>query len=121
MAPARTGGTAGGAVDAAAVAELREHVEGLLGEQAADLLQRLGRTPAAPEQPDHRQALAALALLESEHGPAALVAPRFDARRHVVLDSATTWARADVDHLVHGALRADAGIDDPPNGATRRR
>ncbi|MCU0284675.1 MAG: hypothetical protein MUD13_12420 [Candidatus Nanopelagicales bacterium] len=90
--------------------ELREHVEGILVDQAAGVLARLGRLPLSEQdEADHREALATLAMLESEHGPAALVAPRFDARRHVVLDSATAWARADVDHLVHAALRAETG------------
>ena len=111
VAPASTA-SAGGAVDAAAVIELREHVEGILVDQASEVLTRLGRLPMADaDRADHREALATLALLEAEHGPASLVAPRFDARRHVLLASGTAWARADVDHLVHASLRAEAGAD----------
>ncbi len=112
VAPVAAQGPAGGAVDARAVTELREHVEGLLGDQATDLLTRLGRTPE-PETTDadlaeQSQALARLALLEAEHGAADLVAPAFDARRHVLLASSTQWARADIDHLIQASLRAEA-------------
>ncbi len=111
VAPASAASAGGGAVDAAAVTELREHVEGILVDHASDLLARLGRLPAAAEEEaaDIREALATLALLESEHGSARLVAPAFDARRHVLLDSAATWARADIDHLVQASLAAEAG------------
>ncbi|HEX6888530.1 MAG TPA: fatty acid synthase subunit beta domain-containing protein, partial [Candidatus Nanopelagicales bacterium] len=113
LAPAAAAATGGGTVDAAAVHELREHVEGLLAEQAEAMLAGLGRVAAADEPEDQRAALARLALLEAEHGPAALVAPAFDARRHVLLDSATAWARADVDHLVQGALATEAAGGQP--------
>ncbi|HYN57887.1 MAG TPA: fatty acid synthase subunit beta domain-containing protein [Motilibacterales bacterium] len=110
VAPLAAAATGGGTVDAAAVNELREHVEGILVDQASEVLARLGRVPVSdPLDADYREALATLALLESEHGPASLVAPLFDPRRHVLLDSASTWARADVDHLVQGALAAEAG------------
>jgi fatty acid synthase len=110
VAPAAKAGSGGGAVDAAAVHELREHVEGILVDQASEVLARLGRMPATEAQDaDHREALAALALLESEHGSARLVAPAFDSRRHVLLASGSTWARADVDHLVQAGLAAEAG------------
>ena len=116
MAPAAAASTGGGTVDAAAVNELREHVEGILADQASDVLARLGKGPVSdPLDADYREVLATLALLESEHGPAALVAPMFDPRRHVLLDSASTWARADVDHLVQAALAAETGqreVDD---------
>ncbi len=112
--PAAAASTGGGTVDAAAVNELREHVEGILVDQASEVLARLGKGPVSdPLDADYREALATLALLESEHGPATLVAPMFDPRRHVLLDSASTWARADVDHLVQGALAAEsAGVVD---------
>lgn len=113
LAPAGAATAAGGTVDAAAVAGLREHFEDLLGDQAEALLARLGRTASAEAPADQREALSALALLEAEHGSAAQVAPRFDARRHVLLASAATWARADVEHLFHGAVRAEAGLGDP--------
>ncbi len=58
---------------------------------------------------DYREALAKLALLESEHGPASTVAPSFDVRRHVMLASGSAWARADIDHLVQASLRVEAG------------
>jgi fatty acid synthase len=98
----------GGTVDAAAVTELRQHVEDLLAAQATGTLERLGRGTPAEEAPDHRDALARLALLEAEHGPSAQVAPRFDARRHVLLASSQVWARADADHLVECALAAES-------------
>ena len=110
VSPASAAATGGGTVDAAAVNELREHVEGILVDQASEVLARLGRVPVSdPLDADYREVLATLALLESEHGPAALVAPMFDPRRHVLLDSASTWARADVDHLVQAALAAETG------------
>lgn len=110
VAPASAASTGGGAVDAKAVTELREHVEGILASQASDVLARLGRLPVADQQDaDYREALAKLALLEAEHGSARLVTPTFDARRHVMLASSTTWARADVDHLVQASLAAEAG------------
>ncbi len=110
VSPASSAATGGGTVDAAAVNELREHVEGILVDQASEVLARLGRVPVSdPLDADYREVLATLALLESEHGPAALVAPMFDPRRHVLLDSASTWARADVDHLVQAALAAEIG------------
>lgn len=111
VAPAAAAAAGGGTVDAAAVNELREHVEGILVDQASEVLARLGRVPASdPLDADYREALATLALLEAEHGPASLVAPLFDPRRHVLLDSASTWARADVDHLVQAALAAETGL-----------
>ncbi len=110
VAPVSAASTGGGTVDAAAVNELREHVEGILVDQASEVLARLGRVPVSdPLDADYREVLATLALLESEHGPAALVAPMFDPRRHVLLESASTWARADVDHLVQSALAAETG------------
>ncbi len=110
VAPVAAAAAGGGAVDAAAVNELREHVEGILVDQASEVLARLGRVPVADSlDADYREALATLALLEAEHGPASLVAPLFDPRRHVVLDSAATWARADVDHLVQACLAAEPG------------
>ena len=110
VAPAAAASTGGGAVDAKAVTELREHVEGILVDQASEVLARLGRMPVSDQQDaDYREALAKLALLEAEHGSASLVTPTFDPRRHVMLASATTWARADVDHLVQASLRAEAG------------
>jgi fatty acid synthase len=109
VSPVSAASAGGGTVDAAAVNELREHVEGILVDQASEVLARLGRVPVSdPLDADYREALATLALLEAEHGPAALVAPMFDPRRHVLLDSATTWARADVDHLVQASLAAEA-------------
>ncbi len=108
VAPVSATTAGGGTVDAAAVNELREHVEGILVDQASEVLARLGRVPVSdPLDADYREALATLALLEAEHGPASLVAPMFDPRRHVLLDSATTWARADVDHLVQASLAAE--------------
>ena len=113
VAPVSAAATGGGTVDAAAVNELREHVEGILVDQASEVLARLGRVPVSdPLDADYREALATLALLEAEHGPASLVAPMFDPRRHVLLDSASTWARADVDHLVQAALAAETGQRD---------
>jgi fatty acid synthase len=110
VAPVAAASGGGGTVDAAAVNELREHVEGILVDQASEVLARLGRVPVSdPLDADYREVLATLALLEAEHGPASLVAPMFDPRRHVLLDSATTWARADVDHLVQAALAAETG------------
>ncbi|MCU0263725.1 MAG: DUF1729 domain-containing protein [Candidatus Nanopelagicales bacterium] len=108
VSPVSAATAGGGTVDAAAVNELREHVEGILVDQASEVLARLGRVPVSdPLDADYREALATLALLEAEHGPASLVAPMFDPRRHVLLDSATTWARADVDHMVQAALAAE--------------
>ncbi len=110
VSPAAAASSGGGAVDAAAVNELREHVEGLLVDQASEVLARLRKQPVVdPLDEEYRQALATLTLLESEHGPASLVAPTFDARRHVMLGSGAIWARADVDHLVQGALAEEAG------------
>ena len=110
VAPAVAATAGGGTVDAAAVNELREHVEGILVDQASEVLARLGRVRVTdPLDADYREALATLALLEAEHGPASLVAPTFDPRRHVILDSASTWARADIDHLVQRALALETG------------
>jgi fatty acid synthase len=110
VAPPSAAAASGGTVDAAAVNELREQVEGLLADQASAVLTRLGRLPGADQdQADHREALAKLALLESEHGPASAVSPSFHARRHVMLASGSAWARADVDHLVQASLRAESG------------
>ncbi len=47
LAPVVAAAAGGGTVDAAAVKELRDHVEGLLADQASDVLARLGRVPVA--------------------------------------------------------------------------
>ncbi|MFN8129309.1 MAG: DUF1729 domain-containing protein [Candidatus Nanopelagicales bacterium] len=101
VAPATGAGDA--PVDAAAVAEVREHFESVLADTATGLLRDLDRLPAqpAPAEPVPGR----LSTLDAEHGPdrAQAVAPAFDPKRHVYLASASTWARADVDHLVQGA------------------
>ena len=79
-------------------------------DQASEVLARLGRVPVADSlDADYREALATLALLEAEHGPASLVAPtvRPTSARRAGLGA--TWARADVDHLVQAALACEAG------------
>lgn len=101
VAPASAASAGGGTVDAAAVDDLRDELQSLLAGPASSVLAQLGRGPLpAEDASDTREALAKLALLEAEHGPASMVAPKFDARRHVLLASGAAWARADVEHLV---------------------
>ncbi|HQR79303.1 MAG TPA: DUF1729 domain-containing protein [Actinomycetota bacterium] len=90
---------AGSSLDAAAVAEVTGAIEDLLADTATTVLRRLERLPAAPEQ---SAAPTGPDTLTVEYGAehAEQIAPSFDPRRHVHLGSATTWARAEVDHLV---------------------
>ncbi len=103
--------TAGGPVDAAAVTALRDHVEGVMAEQATDLLTKLGRDTPQPYDEAagaaQRELAERLALLESEHGAAKQVAATFDPARHVMLASADTWVRNDVEQLVQSSIEAE--------------
>ena len=91
----------GGAVDAAAVQELRDELlgpDGVLMCSARDLAGRLGHRAEGAGLPEADEAAGRLALYDKELGEtwAALVAPAFDPRKHVALASAWAWARRDV-------------------------
>ncbi|MEZ4475409.1 MAG: acyltransferase domain-containing protein [bacterium] len=111
-------GSAGGTVDAAAVAALEDRIvgaDGVLLQSARDLAARLGHPfpqAAAPAGP-HPDTLA-LAALEAEHGAgyAELIAPRFDARKHLPLLDNLAFARRDLARLYHAARRGHDVDDD---------
>lgn len=105
--PRTTARGGGGAVDAAAVSALADRIagpDGLLAGAARDLLGRLGLA----EPPDAPPAVAddRLARIEAEHGAGylELLAPRFDARRHLALTGPEVFARRDVARLYFDAL-----------------
>jgi len=104
--------SAGGAVDAAAVAELEARIagaDGLLASAARDLLARIAPTKESAEELDTSTA-DRLALLEREHGDrrATAVAPAFDARRHVAFTSYWGTARHDMLALHHAGYAINA-------------
>jgi fatty acid synthase len=106
-----TPGAAGGGatVDAAAVDALEQRIagpDGLLAAHARDLLARVAPSCDEPEA-DDTTAADRLVALDDEHGDrrAALVASRFDPRRHVVFRSWWATARHDVVALDHASRR----------------
>ncbi|MCB9547774.1 MAG: DUF1729 domain-containing protein [Myxococcales bacterium] len=111
LARRQAAGGAGGTVDAAAVRALEDRLvgaDGVLLQSARDLAARLGHPfPGAPAPAGPHPDTVALAALEAEHGAgyAELVAPRFDARKHLPLLDNLPFARRDVARLYHEARR----------------
>ena len=97
------GGEAGAMVDAGALAAIQDALtgpDGALMTAARSLAGALGHRWGAEGEglPEADPALARLSVLEAELGPdyAARVAPRFDRRRHVLMDDAWAIARREV-------------------------
>lgn len=119
--PSAEGEAGGGLVDPAALRALEERLlgpEGPLHRAAEALAAGVGQTlvsaqhPAVWGLPEADAAAAKLALYEAEHGEgyAELIAPAFDAARHVAFLSAWASARRDVAALAM-ALRDGAHAD----------
>ncbi|MCH9815947.1 MAG: SDR family NAD(P)-dependent oxidoreductase, partial [Actinomycetia bacterium] len=98
------------AEDSVAMAAAAGHFEDLLADTAVGLLRDLDRLPDPPAAVDHNVELSRLALLEQEHGNdrSGFVAPIFAKERHVHFASSRFWARADLDHLAHRLMAAEA-------------
>lgn len=118
--PTPSAAAGGATVDAAAVDALEQRIAGpggLLATQARELLARIAPLDDEPGTDDADAAVSdRLEGLDAEHGDrrAALVAPRFDPRRHVVFRSWWATARHDVVALDHASRRggmAAAALD----------
>lgn len=105
--PSAGGGASGGVVDSAALDAFAATVtgpDGVLAATARQILARLGLDlPAEPEAADDQaQAVVDAVSAELGQGWPDLVAPRFDARRAVVLDDRWASAREDLARLAAG-------------------
>ncbi|MBJ7329832.1 MAG: DUF1729 domain-containing protein [Solirubrobacteraceae bacterium] len=97
---AESGGTPLDAATQSALLEAAQQVAAALGGPL------LGTTELSTDDPDADR----LTVLDAELGPerAQEIAPRFDVRRHVVLDGAGAFARWDLVTWFHAALDGDA-------------
>ena len=114
----------GTTVAAAELDELLLRIDAAVADGARAVSAALAPETAASAEPDLdedrarlAEVAARLALLDQEHGSgrAEQVAPRFERETVRWFCSGVAWARADLDHLFHRAMRAEA-TDEPDAG-----